>query len=67
MTTFCEDKIFKECMADAASTIVKRYKGKMPDRACRNIGVNGRKNDTTVLSERTITTIMKVFMEISGK
>ena len=29
MTTFCEDKIFKECMADAASTIVKRYKGKM--------------------------------------
>jgi uncharacterized Fe-S center protein len=29
MTNFCEDKIFKECMADAASTIVKRYRGKM--------------------------------------
>ena len=29
MENFCEDKIFKECMADAASTIVKRYRGKM--------------------------------------
>ena len=29
MTNFCEDKIFKECMADAASTIVNRYRGKM--------------------------------------
>ena len=29
LSNFCEDKIFKECMADAASTIVKRYKGKM--------------------------------------
>ena len=29
LETFCEDKIFKECMADAASTIVERYRGKM--------------------------------------
>ena len=29
LETFCEDKIFKECMADAASTIVNRYRGKM--------------------------------------
>ena len=29
LETFCEDKVFKECMADAASTIVERYRGKM--------------------------------------
>ena len=41
METFCEDKIFKECMADAASTIVKRYKGKIAFINCMiNISVD---------------------------
>ena len=41
LETFCEDKIFKECMADAASTIVKRYKGKMAFINCMvNISVD---------------------------
>ena len=41
LENFCEDKIFKECMADAASTIVKRYKGKMAFINCMvNISVD---------------------------
>ena len=41
MENFCEDKIFKECMADAASTIVKRYKGKIAFINCMiNISVD---------------------------
>ena len=41
LETFCEDKIFKECMADAASTIVKRYRGKMAFINCMiNISVD---------------------------
>ena len=41
LETFCEDKIFKECMSDAASTIVKRYRGKMAFINCMiNISVD---------------------------
>ena len=41
LENFCEDKVFKECMADAASTIVKRYKGKMAYINCMvNISVD---------------------------
>ena len=41
LENFCEDKIFKETMADAASTIVKRYKGKLAFINCMvNISVD---------------------------